>query len=84
MASTEYSLGRSKICWNMASAIRSLITILPSGITPPVAEGPLGVLHNVPFMHQGDRVMTIGNGMLNSLAHKPLGTKLGDGLDADS
>ncbi len=50
----------------------------------PVLKRTLGVLHDVAFVHQGDRILVIVDGELDRLAHQALAALAGNRLDADA
>ncbi len=50
----------------------------------PIAEGTFGELHDVALVHQGDRLAVIVDGVLQGLAHQPLGALTRHRLDADA
>ena len=51
---------------------------------PPVLEGPLGVLHDVALVHQGDGLAAAGERVGDSPPHEPTRAGLRDRLDADA
>ena len=53
-------------------------------LVAPLLEGALGKLHDVALVHQGDRIPVLINGVLDRLAHQPLGAFFRHGLDADA
>ena len=50
----------------------------------PSRGTPLGVFHDVPLMDEGEALALLGNGKFDSRPDEPLGTRLGDRLDADA
>src|SRR5436305_194237 len=58
--------------------------LLARHLVAPVLEGPLGELHDVALVHQGDVPAAVGDGELEGLAHQPLAAGGGDRLDADA
>ena len=50
----------------------------------PVAERALGVFHDIAFMHQGDALAAMVDGVLDGFAYQTLGAESADRLDAEA
>ena len=50
----------------------------------PIFEGTFGELHDVAFVHDGQRLAVVINHVLQRFAHQTLGALLGNRLDADT
>src|SRR5262249_42470296 len=61
-----------------------LVFELASGqLVTPLAERPLGELHDVALVHQGDALAMILKRVVDRSAHEPLRSILGNRFDAD-
>src|SRR5439155_315591 len=53
-------------------------------LVSPVAEGAFGKLHDVPLVHQRERLSLVLNGVTDGGMHQSFGGEVADGLEADA